>query len=225
MKKLVIAIDGPAASGKSTTAKLLALRLGLLPIDTGAMYRAVTLYVLEKGVNPRDEEKVCEIAKSINIEQRFENNEVKTLIDNKDRTRELKSPLVSKWVSLISSYPGVRRALVEKQRKMAERGGVVLEGRDIGTVVLPNADVKIFMIAREDIRAQRRYRELIELGYEVKLEDVMEDLKRRDELDSTREDSPLSIPDDAITIDTTKLTVEEQVDLIIKVLRERGLIL
>ncbi len=223
MKKVVIAIDGPAASGKSTTAKRLAERLGVLPIDTGAMYRAVTLVTLEAGIDPHDQKKVEEIAQHLEIQQVFENGEVRTFVNGQDRSRDLRTPEINRWVSLVSSYPGVRRSLVEKQRAMAKRGGVVLEGRDIGTVVLPDADLKIFMVASPEERARRRWKELQEAGMEIPFEEVLQEILRRDHLDSTRADSPLKKAEDAVVLDTTNLTIQEQVEAILELLKKRGL--
>ena len=223
MKRVVIAIDGPAASGKSTTARLLAERLGLLPVDTGAMYRAVTLRVLELGVDPHDEARVTEIARHLKIRQEFQEGTVRTFVDDRDVSEEIRSPEVTRWVSLVSSYRGVREAMVAQQRAMAARGGVVLEGRDIGTVVLPNADLKVFMKASAEERARRRLRELQEKGIPATFDEVLADLQRRDRLDSSRALSPLKKAEDAIEIDTTNLTIHEQVDRIVQELRRRGL--
>ncbi len=223
MKRVVIAIDGPAASGKSTTARLLAERLGLLPVDTGAMYRAVTLRVLELGVDPHDEARVTEIARHLKIRQEFQEGTVRTFVDDRDVSEEIRSPEVTRWVSLVSSYRGVREAMVAQQRAMAARGGVVLEGRDIGTVVLPNADLKVFMKASAEERARRRLRELQEKGIPATFDEVLADLQRRDRLDSSRALSPLKKAEDAIEIDTTNMTIHEQVDRIVQELRRRGL--
>lgn len=222
MKKVVIAIDGPAASGKSTTAKLLAKKLGLTPVDTGAMYRAVTLMVLESGIDPHNRDAVEKIAMKTQIIQKFVEGEVLTIVNGKDRSSDIRKPEVNKWVSLVSSYPGVRRALVQKQREMAKIGGVVIEGRDIGTVVVPDAHLKIFMIATPEERARRRLKELKEAGINVSFEDVLKDILQRDKLDSTRENSPLKKANDALVIDTTNLTIEEQVELGIQELKKLG---
>lgn len=218
---LKIAIDGPAGSGKSTTAKLVAKALGLLPIDTGAMYRAVALKVLREKIDPHDEEKVVEIAGKVNIEQKLENGEIHTYLDGEDVSTAIRTPEVNNTVSIISAYPGVRKKMVELQRKLAKAGGVVLEGRDIGTVVLPDADLKVYMIASLEERARRRLKELKEKGMDVSLEDVKQEILMRDEMDSKREYSPLKIPEDAFILDTTNLTVEEQVEKILKEVERR----
>ena len=201
MKNLIIAIDGTAASGKSTTAKILAKKLGILPIDTGAMYRAVTLKALKLGISVENREAIEELARSTEITQKLIDGTVRTFLDGVDVTDEIRSPEVDKAVSLVSSYAGVRERLVELQRKMAKQGNVVLEGRDIGTVVLPDAPLKFYM--------------------DASLEEVMEELKRRDEFDSKREIAPLKKADDAIYIDTTDLTVEAQVEIILKEVEKR----
>ena len=218
---LKIAIDGPAGSGKSTTAKLVAKALGLLPIDTGAMYRAVALKVIREKIDPYDEEKVGEIAGKVNIEQKLENGEIHTYLDGEDVSTAIRTPEVNNTVSIISAYPGVREKMVELQRKLAKAGGVVLEGRDIGTVVLPDADLKVYMIASLEERARRRLKELREKGMDVSLKDVKQEILMRDEMDSKREYSPLKIPEDAFILDTTNLTVEEQVEKILKEVERR----
>ena len=218
---LKIAIDGPAGSGKSTTAKLVAKALGLLPIDTGAMYRAVALKVIREKIDPYDEEKVGEIAGKVNIEQKLENGEIHTYLDGEDVSTAIRTPEVNNTVSIISAYPSVRKKMVELQRKLAKAGGVVLEGRDIGTVVLPDADLKVYMIASLEERARRRLKELREKGMDVSLKDVKQEILMRDEMDSKREYSPLKIPEDAFILDTTNLTVEEQVEKILKEVERR----
>ena len=218
---LKIAIDGPAGSGKSTTAKLVAKVLGLLPIDTGAMYRAVALKVLREKIDPYNEEKVGEIAGKVNIEQKLENGEIHTYLDGEDVSTAIRTPEVNNTVSIISAYPGVRKKMVELQRKLAKAGGVVLEGRDIGTVVLPDADLKVYMIASLEERIRRRLKELKEKGMDVSFEDVKQEILMRDEMDSKREYSPLKIPEDAFILDTTNLTVEEQVEKILKEVERR----
>jgi len=221
MKNLIIAIDGTAASGKSTTAKILAKKLGILPIDTGAMYRAVTLKALKLGIPVENREAIEELARSTEITQKLVEGTVRTFLDGVDVTDEIRSPEVDKAVSLVSSYAGVRERLVELQRKMAKQGNVVLEGRDIGTVVLPDAPLKFYMDASLAERARRRLGDLRKKGANPTLEEVMEELKRRDEFDSNREIAPLKKADDAIYIDTTDLTVEAQVEIILEEVEKR----
>lgn len=215
-KKLVIAIDGPAASGKSTTARLVARRLNYLHIDTGAMYRAITLKVIEQGVDPADTEAVKRIAEQTQVKLVRDASGDRVLLDGRDVTLQIRSPQVTALVSKISSIPAVRDVMVREQRRMAEQGGVVLEGRDIGTVVLPNADLKIFMTANVKQRAERRRLELKNAGVDVNLESLEREIEQRDLLDSTRETSPLKKAPDAIELDTSDLTIEQQVDFIVR---------
>jgi len=221
MKNLVIAIDGPAASGKSTTARLLGLKLGLLPVDTGAMYRAITLKVLREKIDPEDIDTIGKILKRSTISQKVENGLIKTFLDGEDVTEEIRSQEVSDLVSLISTHSIVRKRLVEIQRELAKRGGVVVEGRDIGTVVLPDAHLKVFMTADLEERAKRRQKELEAKGIMVSIEKIMDEIKKRDSLDSSREDSPLKVAEGAFVLDTTNLTIEEQVEAIVKEIKRR----
>ena len=221
MKNLTIAIDGPAASGKSTTAKLLARKLGLTPIDTGAMYRAVTLKVLRLGISPEDEAKVVEIAKNTDIWQECNDGVLKTYMDGEDVSEEIRTPEVSKYVSVVAKYPGVRKHLVEIQRKLAKQGGVVVEGRDIGTYVLPDADIKVFMKASLEERVRRRLAELKAKGVKVSAEEIRKELETRDRIDSSRAFAPLKPAEDAFVLDTTNLTIEQQVEKIIEKVHEK----
>lgn len=221
MKNLTITIDGPAASGKSTTAKLLAQKLGLVPIDTGAMYRAVTLKVLRHGIDPKDEESVVKIAKNADIWQECRNGKLITYLDGEDVSEAIRSPEVSEYVSIVARYPGVRKVLVELQRKLARRGGVVVEGRDIGTYVLPDADLKVFMKASLEERVRRRVKEMKEKGVKVSADEVRKELEMRDKIDAGRSFAPLKPARDAFILDTTNLTIEEQVERIIEKIREK----
>ena len=217
---LIIAIDGPAGSGKSTSAKLIAKKLGFLYIDTGAMYRAVTFLALENGVID-DEKRIIELARKSEIELKFDGAEVTVLLNSKDVSREIRSTDVNKHVSDVSKISGVRKLLVEKQRKMSETStGVVMEGRDIGTVVFPDADVKVFLTASLDTRADRRAKEFKSSGSVVEVDDIKNNLYDRDRIDSSRVDSPLIKAADAESIDTTNLTIEEQIYLILEKVKE-----
>lgn len=220
MRNLIIAIDGTAASGKSTTAKLVAERLSYLHIDTGAMYRALTLKLLKCGVNMNDEDTISCIVENTKIQLVKSNNETIVLLDNNDVTQEIRSKKVDQFVSIVSRVKKVREIMVQVQRKMAQGGGVVIEGRDIGSVVVPNADLKIFMTADIKERAKRRQLDLVELGSNVGLEDVECEIVYRDKIDSNRDISPLIKPDDAIELDTTNLTIDQQVDVIVNKARE-----
>jgi CMP/dCMP kinase len=201
----VIAIDGPAGSGKSTVARRLAERLGLEYLDTGAMYRAVTFAALRRGIDPADTEPVENLAKVVDLEV----TEDHVLVDGVDATIEIRGPEVTRAVSLVAANPGVREELVRRQREWTlERGGGVLEGRDIGTVVFPDALLKVYLSARPDVRAERRAAEVTGLDYET----VAADIARRDALDQGREADPLRLADGALEIDTSDMTVDEIVD-------------
>jgi cytidylate kinase len=219
-RNLVIAIDGPAGSGKSTTARLVADQLGLLHIDTGAMYRAVTVKVLENGVSPEDAAAISKLMDSTDVELRKSGSELRVFLDGKDVTERIRDSDVTRSVSAVSKIRKVREAMVQRQRALSEHQGGVLEGRDIGTVVFPNADLKIFLVASLDARAKRRQDELTKRGTENTLETLKGEIVRRDNLDSNREESPLKRAHDAIELDTSGLTIEEQVDFVVKKAKE-----
>jgi len=216
MKKIIIAIDGPAGSGKSTTARLVAQKLGYIYIDTGAMYRALTLKVIELGIDPNDESLITKIAENTKIELLYENGNLKVILDGKDVSEKIRSPEVTSLVSIVSAHPKLRDIMVKKQRELGRNGGVVMDGRDIGTVVFPDADLKIFMTADVRERAKRRQKELKAQGFDVEIEKLIKEIEERDKFDSTREIGPLKKADDAIEIDTTNLTIDEQVELVLK---------
>jgi len=220
LRKIVIAIDGPAASGKSTTAKYVAERLGYLHIDTGAMYRAITLRVLEEGIPLDDEKRIRELAERCEIQLVRTPDSLRVYLDGRDVTKEIRTPAVTRAVSAVSSYQAVRDVLVREQRRMAAEGGVVLEGRDIGTTVLPQADLKVFMVAGVRERARRRRKELEQLG--VQTDEVMlaKELEERDRLDATRTASPLQKAPDAVELDTSNLTIEQQVEIVVRMAKE-----
>ncbi|WP_455042394.1 (d)CMP kinase [Leptotrichia buccalis] len=201
---MIIAIDGPAGSGKSTIAKLIAEDLGLVYLDTGAMYRLVTLKALNEGILG-DFEKIKKMLDNLNIDIK----ENAFYLDNVDVSDEIRKPIVSENVSDIAAIREVREKMVDLQRKFSESKNVILDGRDIGTVVFPNADVKIFLVADAKERANRRYKELIEKGENVKIEKIHENILKRDEIDSTRKESPLKKAEDAIEVDTTSKNIEE----------------
>ena len=215
-KGLIIAIDGPAGSGKSTSAKLIAKKLGYLYIDTGAMYRAITYLALKNKV-VKDESRILELARKSKIELKYNDGNLVVMLNDHDISNEIRSTEVNANVSDVSKISAVRKLLVEKQRELGEKNnGVVMEGRDIGTVVFPNADVKIFLTASLDTRADRRAKEYFQNGSEVIIEDIKNNLSNRDRIDSSRKDSPLIKAPDAVAIDTTNVTIEEQVNLIIQ---------
>ena len=201
---MIIAIDGPAGSGKSTIAKLIAEDLGLVYLDTGAMYRLVTLKALNEGILG-DFEKIKKMLNNLNIDIK-ENG---FYLDNVDVSDEIRKPIVSENVSDIAAIREVREKMVDLQRKFSESKNVILDGRDIGTVVFPNADVKIFLVADAKERANRRYKELVKKGENVKIEQIYENILKRDEIDSTRKESPLKKAEDAIEVDTTSKNIEE----------------
>lgn len=214
-RRFIVAIDGPAGSGKSTSAKLVAQRLNFLYIDTGAMYRAITFLAMKNDIL-NDHEKVTSLAESCTMKMEFINGHTKIQVDSVDLTAEIRSPDVNSHVSDISKIAGVRDALVKKQRVMAaENEGVVMEGRDIGTVVFPDADVKIYLTASIHERSHRRAKEFAEQGKKVAVEDVRDNLVQRDKIDSTRAVAPLSKAQDAIEVDTSNTTIEEQVEIIL----------
>ena len=220
-KKIAIAIDGPAASGKSTTAKLVAQKLGYLHIDTGAMYRALTLKVIENNLDPCDEVKIVALARASNIRLEGGDSTTRVLLDDVNITDRIRTPEVNKAVSTVSSYKGVRDVMVREQQRMSADGGVVLEGRDIGTVVLPLADLKIFMIASVEERVKRRKKDLALSGIEADETELVKDIEARDRKDSTREVSPLKKASDAVELDTSDLTIDEQVDFIVALAKKK----
>jgi CMP/dCMP kinase len=215
LKKIIIAIDGPAASGKSTTAKLTAERLSYLHIDTGAMYRALTLKVIVENVDPENEPMVYETVKDCKITFERVNSGTKVFLNAENVTEAIRTREVTKNVSAVSSYASVRKLMVEEQRKLCNTGGVVLEGRDIGTVVIPNAELKFFMVASVEKRVRRRQKELAEKGINIDYEKLVNEIIERDTKDSKRNESPLRKADDAIILDTSDLTIDQQVDFIV----------
>ncbi|MGM9987524.1 MAG: (d)CMP kinase [Bacillaceae bacterium] len=222
MKKINIAIDGPAAAGKSTVAKVIAKQLGLLYIDTGAMYRALTFKALEHNINVEDEQGLLQLLQHTSIKLVQKENEQRVLLDGIDVSVEIRTPEVTNVVSHVAKHPHVRERMVELQRELAQEGGVLMDGRDIGTYVLPNADVKIFMIASVEERALRRHKENVEKGFPSDLETLKEEIALRDKIDSEREMAPLKKADDAIEFDTTTYTKEEVVAKMIEIIKQNA---
>lgn len=218
MKNMQIAVDGPASSGKSTVSQIVAEKLGIIYIDTGAMYRAVTLAVLNHGIAVENENEVERLIEDIQLEfKRSQDGAQETYLNGKNVSKEIRSDLVTDNVSIISSYPFVRDYLVAKQRLMAESSSVIMDGRDIGTVVLPNANYKFYLNASAKVRAQRRYLENIEKGHSNQtLEEIEQAIIHRDYIDSNREYSPLVKASDAIEIDTDSYSIEDVVNVIIE---------
>ncbi|MDM5298555.1 (d)CMP kinase [Bacillus pumilus] len=208
-KKLSIAIDGPAAAGKSTVAKIVASKKSYIYIDTGAMYRAITLAALNHGVSLEDEQALDALLKKTAIELVSTDEGQKVHLDHIDVTEDIRTDRVSNQVSVVAKHRAVREEMVRRQQELGKRGGVVMDGRDIGTHVLPEAEVKIFLLASVEERAKRRFEENQKKGYDVNYQQLIEEIARRDKLDSEREVSPLKKADDAIEIDTTSLTIQE----------------
>jgi cytidylate kinase len=220
MKAKVIAIDGPAGSGKSTTARLVAKRLGFIFLDTGAMYRALTLKVLDEGIDPRSEDEVSKAAETSRIEIKQEDGTNRILLDGKDVTEQIRDSRIDEIVSFISTYRRVRETLVNLQRKIGENQNVVAEGRDTTTVVFPQAFVKIYLDCDLNERSKRKALEFQGKGTTTSINDQKEKLSLRDRIDSKRELSPLKKDKDALLIDTTHLTIEQQVDKVIQIYNE-----
>ena len=214
MKKITIAIDGHSSCGKSTMAKDLARELGYPYIDTGAMYRAVTLFAMRKGLFAEDgtidTETLQGLMGEVSIAQKNIEGKTITFLNGEDVEKEIRSLEVSSHVSPIAALPFVREKMVEQQRQMGREGGIVMDGRDIGTVVFPNAELKIFVTASAEVRAQRRYKELIEKGMPASYEDILKNVTERDYMDSHRAVSPLRPADDAVILDNSNLTIAEQ---------------
>jgi CMP/dCMP kinase len=218
-QKLIVAIDGPAGSGKSTSAKIVAQKLGYLYIDTGAMYRAITLLSIRNKISKDDD--VIKLAERAKIKLDFVDGETKVKVNDQDVTGEIRSHEVNSKVSEVSKIEGVRKILVNKQREMSKGDrGIVMEGRDIGTVVFPEADVKIFMTASIEARSERRMKEYLEKGTDISLEDVKENLLSRDKIDSHRDVSPLTKADGAVDVDTSKVSIPEQVNIIMEEIKK-----
>jgi len=222
MSKMIIAIDGPSGAGKSTLGRMLARELGLLYIDTGAMYRAVALAVVESRVSEGEAAAVSDVARRVVIHLEGDPDSLKVLLDGRDVSEAIRTERISGMASVVSAIPEVRRELVRRQREMGKSaGGVVLDGRDIGTVVFPAAAVKFFLTAVPEERAKRRYDEEREKELEHTFAETLADINTRDQRDSTRADSPLAIAEDAVVIDTTELSVEEVFARMVEVVRER----
>ena len=213
-----VAIDGPAAAVKSTVAKIVAKKLGFTYLDTGAMYRAFTWYCLEKGVDCENEAACVNLIPEVNIEMK-PNNVV--LCNGIDVTTAIRQPRVSGNVSYIASYKDIRLFLVEQQRNMAKNSSVIMDGRDIGTYVLPNAEIKIFQVATVETRAKRRYEENISKGIQCTYEEIEEDVRKRDRIDSGRAFAPLKPAEDSILLDTSLMGIEEVVNAIIKIITDK----
>ena len=212
MKNLIVAIDGPAGSGKSTIAKLLAKKYDLTYIDTGAMYRMITLYLLENNIDISDLKEVERVLNTVNLDMQGD----KFYLDNVDVSTKIREKRINDNVSKVASIKIVRSNLVDLQRKISNNKDVILDGRDVGTVIFPNAQVKIFLIASPEERARRRYNEFLEKKTEITYEEVLKSIKERDHIDSTRDESPFVKANDAIELDSTNLTIDDVVNFISK---------
>ena len=212
-----IAIDGPGGAGKSTVAKAVAAKLGIIYVDTGALYRTIGYYVKAKGIDPHDATAVSACLPEINIEVKYENGVQCVYLNGENPGDAIRTPEMSMYASAVSAIGDVRSFLLDTQKDIARKNSVIMDGRDIGTVILPDADVKIFMTASAECRATRRYKELMAKGVEVKYEDVLAEMNERDKNDSTREIAPATAAPDAILLDTSDMTFEESVQAIIDI--------
>lgn len=216
-----IAIDGPAGAGKSTMAKAVAKELGYIYVDTGAIYRTVGYHMSLMGIGPRDTDGITRCIDDVNIVIRYENGVQRMILNGKDVTDEIRTPEMSMYASGVSAQPVVRDFLLEMQRSLARENNVVMDGRDIGTVVLPYADVKIFLTASPEVRAERRFKELTEKGEKTTYEKVLSEMKQRDKQDSTRAIAPLKCAPGAVKLDTSDYTIEESIEAILKIVRRK----
>lgn len=216
-----IAIDGPAGAGKSTVAKGVAAKLNYIYVDTGALYRALALFAHEMNVSSKDEEGVTKILPKASVELKFIDGAQRVFLNGKDVSEKIRTPEISMGASDISALPPVREFLFGLQRKIARENNVIMDGRDIGTVVLPDADVKIFLTASPEERAERRYKELIEKGEKVEYQRVLDEVNQRDYNDMNRKVSPLKQADDAVLFDTTGMTLEQSVEAVLDILHKK----
>lgn len=216
-----IAIDGPAGAGKSTIAKKIAAALSFVYVDTGAMYRAIGLYLIRLGIEGTQEEKIATTLSNINVKIEYVSGEQQVILNGENVNSCIRTEEVSQMTSKISVYPAVRQKLLQLQQTMAKESDVIMDGRDIGTCVLPNADVKIYLTADPVVRAKRRFLELTQKGMDCQLEDIERDIRERDHRDMTREVAPLKKAEDAIEVNTSTLTIDEVVERIVTIIREK----
>jgi cytidylate kinase len=210
-----IAIDGPAGAGKSTIAKTIAGKLGFVYVDTGAMYRAIALYFLRKGVDGRSKEEIEKFCPEIQVTIEYQDGEQQVFLNGENVSGYIRTEEVGAMASLTSAQPAVRKALLQLQRDMAESANILMDGRDIGTNVLPGADLKIYLTASVEVRAKRRYDELVAKGVACELSEIEQDIKERDHQDMTREIAPLRQAEDAVLVDSSEMTIEEVVDAVV----------
>lgn len=216
-----VAIDGPSGAGKSTLSRKLAEKLNYIYVDTGALYRTVGLYVFRNEIDPKDAEAVTALLPQISVGLRFINGEQHVYLNDEDVSADIRIHEVSQYASLVSAIPAVRQFLFETQRKLAAEHDVIMDGRDIGTVVLPRADVKIFLTASAEVRARRRYEELLQRGQKVDYDQILEDVNRRDEQDMNRPVAPLKPAEDSVIVDNSECSFDESLALLYKTVKER----
>ncbi len=219
-----IAIDGPGGAGKSTVSRAAAAKLGIVYVDTGALYRTIGLYVKMAGISPKDSEAVTAALADISIELKYADGRQCVELNGKDYGDAIRTPEMSMYASAVSAIPAVRTFLLDTQRDIAKKNSVIMDGRDIGTVILPDAEVKIFLTASEECRAKRRYEELCAKGQNVKFEDVLAEMTQRDRQDSTRAVAPATAAPDAIILDNTDLSFEQTVDAVVALAKKTGLV-
>ncbi|MBH0229605.1 (d)CMP kinase [Halobacillus sp. KCTC 3957] len=224
MNTMTIAIDGPAAAGKSTVAKKVAEKLSIIYVDTGAMYRALTWKAIQSNINLEDEQALTTLLEKTDLELVQSDHGQRVILDDTDVSDDIRTHEVTNQVSIVAKHKSVREEMVKRQQDLVKKQGVVMDGRDIGTHVLPDAEVKIFMVASVAERAERRHKENLEKGYDSDLEQLKEEIRRRDEIDSNRETAPLVKAEDAIEVDTTSLNIEQVVSKIIEIIEEKGLL-
>jgi cytidylate kinase len=217
-----IAIDGPSGAGKSTIAKGVAKQLGIIYVDTGALYRTVGYYVRQKNVDPKNAEAVAALLPDISVEVKYENGAQHVYLNGEDLGDRIRTPEMSMYASAVSAIPKVREFLLNTQKDIARKNSVIMDGRDIGTVILPDADVKIFMFASNEARAKRRYRELTAKGVEVRYEDVLSEMIERDNNDKNRDVAPAVPAADAIMLDNSDMSVDENIDAVLNIIKEKG---
>lgn len=216
-----IAIDGPAGAGKSSVAKLVSKKLGYIYVDTGALYRTVGLYSIRKGIDTKDAEAVTETLKDIEVKLGFVDGAQHVFLNGEDVSEAIRTPEASMGASNVSAIPAVRTFLFDLQRDIAKNNNCIMDGRDIGTVVLPDAQIKLFLTASPEARAQRRYKELVEKGEKVDFQDVLDDINKRDYQDSHREIAPLKQAEDAVLVDNSGCNLEEGAELLLSIIKEK----
>ncbi len=221
MKNYNIAIDGPAGAGKSTIAKSVAKKLGFIYVDTGAMYRAIGLYMLQRGISLEEEDNISEACKQVEVTIEYINGEQQVILNGENVTGLIRTEEAGNMASAVARFGAVRQKMVELQKKLAGSSNVIMDGRDIGTVVLPGADLKIYLTASTKVRALRRWKELKDKGIDNDITDIEEDIRKRDFQDMNREISPLKQADDAVLLDSSDLTIEEVIDKIISLFYEK----